>query len=336
MNPRLFFPLSFVILLLLIAGGLLVGAVDVSVTQVWLALTGGNADETARFIVIESRLPAILTAFLAGWGLGIGGLLMQTVLENPLAEPGILGVGAGASLGAAIALLLPGAAISGVLTAGGTLLTVTLALAGSLLVIAILAICSSALKSNVLVLIAGVMVSYLIGSCTNLLSFFSTDYGVQSFVFWGMGDFGMLSSERLIWLALAVFAGFIPLLFLFKQLDSLILGNEYATNLGVHVRTLRTLLLVLCGWMTAVVTAACGPISFIGLAAPHLARFILRRSNHAVLLPATALTGAALCLLTSLICHMPTSTSTLPVNSVTPLIGVPVMLALIFRRKSIR
>ena len=333
MNPRLFFPLSFVLLLLLMAGGLLVGAVEIPASQVWQVLAGGNTDGTARFIILESRLPALLTALFAGTALGTGGLLMQTVLENPLAEPGILGVGAGASLGAAIALLLPGAAIGGALTAGGTLLTVLLALAGSLSVIAILAICSSALRSNVLVLIAGVMVSYLIGSGTSLLSFFSTDYGVQSFVFWGMGDFGLLTSERLIWLAVAAGIGLLPLPFLAKPLDALLLGSDYAAALGVRVRMLRTLLLIVCGWLTAVVTAACGPITFIGLAAPHIARFVLRRSTHSLLLPATALTGATLCLLTSLICHLPSAQATLPINAVTPLIGVPVMLVLIFGKK---
>ncbi|MBQ7634226.1 MAG: iron ABC transporter permease [Bacteroidaceae bacterium] len=334
MRPTLFFSLSLLLVALLTAGGLLVGAVEISPADVWRAITGDGADESTRFIIFESRLPAACSALLCGLALGAGGLLMQTVLENPLAEPGILGVSAGASLGAAVALLLPGVAIGGALTAGGTLLTVSLALAGSLAVIAVLALCSAMLRSNVLVLIAGVMVSYLVGSATSLLAFRATDFGVQTFVFWGMGDFGALPSSRLAWLAVAVALGLIPLPFLAKSLDALLLGSDYAAALGIRVRPLRTGLLVVCGWLTAIVTAACGPISFIGLAAPHIARFLLHRSDHRTLLPGAALTGALLCLLTAIVCRLPAAGGTLPAAAVTPLIGVPVVLALILQRRA--
>ncbi len=341
MRRRYFFLLSLVIVVLLMVAGLLVGTVAFSAEQVWQALVGSGTSPTVRFIILESRLPAAVTALLAGAALGVGGLLMQTVLENPLAEPGILGVSAGASLGAAIALLLPGAALGGALTASGTLLTIALALTGSLGVIAILAACSAALRSNVMVLIAGVMVSYLVGSATALLAFYATDYGVQSYVFWGMGDFGALTSARLAWLAVAVIAGIAPLPLWAKQLDGLMLGSDYATTLGLPVRRLRTLLLVVCGWLTAVVTAACGPIAFIGLAAPHVARLILKRSDHATLIPAAAVSGSTLCLLTNLLCRLPahlfpnaTATTALPANAVTPIIGVPIVLWLILKQRN--
>ena len=313
---------------------MLVGAVDIAPREVVGALTGSGNDEVARTIVLESRLPAYITAVMAGIALGVGGLLMQTVLENPLAEPSVLGVSAGASLGAAIALLLPGVAIAGTLTAGGTWLTVVLALTGSLLVIALLAVCSILLRRNVLVLIAGVMVSYIVGSGTSLLAFYATDYGVQSYVFWGMGDFGQLSSERTLWFAIAVALGLLPLPLLTKWLDALLLGSDYASALGLRVRRVRTYLLVICGYLTAIVTAACGPIAFIGLAAPHAARFLLRRSHHALLLPATALTGMVLTLLTSFIAHLPSTGSTLPINAITPIMGVPVMMTLILKHRS--
>lgn len=334
MSRRLFFIFAPCLLLLLMATGLFVGSVPIGFEEVWKALSGGDCAPTAQYIIIESRMPSVITAALAGMALGVGGLLMQTVLANPLAEPGVLGVSAGASLGAALAILLPGAGISGALSAGGTLLTMLLAFIGSMLVIAILTVCSATLRSSIRVLIAGVMISYLVGSATTLLSFYATDYGVQSFAFWNMGDFGMLAFNRLPWFAVAVTIGLLPVLFLSKPLDALLLGHDYAASLGFNVRTVRTLMLVLCGWLTAVVTAFCGPVAFIGLAAPHIARFILRRSSHSTLIPATILVGALLTLCTSTLCHIPSSVA-LPVNAVTPFIGVPVVMFLIMRGKHV-
>lgn len=333
MKRRIFFPFALLVCLVLLAIGLCVGAADISLQDIAQVFFGNTTNETARFIILETRLPALLTALIAGIALSIGGLLMQTILENPLAEPGVLGVSAGASLGAAVSMLIPGIAIGGALTAGGTLLTVALSLIGSLVVIALLAVCSTIMRNNALVLIAGVMISYLVGSTTTLLAFYATDYGVQSFVFWGMGDFGQLSADRIGWFAVAVMLGMFPLLFLTKSLDALMLGGDYASALGIRVQTVRTLSLIVCGYLTAAVTAACGPIAFIGLAAPHAARFLLRRSDHATLLPATALCGMLLTLFTTIVCHLPAHAGTLPANAITPLIGVPVIVSLIVKRR---
>lgn len=333
MKRRIFFPLALFVCLLLFGIGLCVGSASISMRDIAQIFFGDATNEVARFIILESRLPALLTALIAGIALSIGGLLMQTILENPLAEPGVLGVSAGASLGAAASMLIPGIAIGGALTAGGTLLTATLSLMGSLVVIALLAVCSTIMRNNALVLIAGVMISFLIGSVTTLLAFYATDYGVQSFVFWGMGDFGQLTANRIGWFAIAVFFGMLPLLFLTKSLDALMLGGDYASALGIRVQTVRTLSLIVCGYLTAAVTASCGPIAFIGLAAPHAARFILRRSDHATLLPATALCGMVLTLFTTIVCHLPSKAGTLPANAITPLIGVPVIVSLIVKRR---
>ncbi len=336
MRPRIFFLLALLAIVALSIVSLLIGPAHVDMLTVWHALTGQGADDTASFIITESRLPRLLTALLAGASLGVGGLLMQTVLENPLAEPGILGISSGASLGAAIAMMLPGAYISGAITTGGTVTTIALALVGSLVVTALIAMASAALRSNLMVLITGIMISYLVGSLTSILSFYSTDYGVQTFILWGMGDFGTLPASRLSAYAIATLLTLLPLPLMSRHLDALTLGRDYATTLGINVGLQRTLLLIICGWLTATTTAACGPIAFIGLAAPHAARFILRRSNHSLLLPATALTGTLLTLTTSILCHLPQTFSdslstTLPINAVTPLIGVPVVIALIIR-----
>lgn len=325
--------ISLLLLPVLCLLSLLVGSVHISPAEVWAALMG-SSDETVRFIVTESRLPQMCTALLAGAALGVSGLVMQTLFSNPLADPSLLGVNSGASLGAAIALLafggsfaLGGAALSGVL------FTVGAAFVGACAVIALIALCSRWLTSNLSLLVAGVMLSFIISSVISLLSFYATSEGVRSFVVWGLGDFSGVSSSRLWIMSILVIVPVWGVRLCATSMNALLLGADYATNLGVNVKRVRTLLLILTGLLTAVVTALCGPISFIGLAVPHVSRMLLRTADHRKLLPAVFVMGADVALLSLILSHLPGEAGTLPIAAITPLLGAPVVLYILVKRR---
>ncbi len=324
--------LSLLLFVVLAALSLCVGSVPLSVGEVWRALCGGG-DELARFVIIETRLPQLFTAVLAGSALAVSGLVMQTLFANPLADPSLLGVNSGASLGAALSLLLMG---GGFTAAGvglsGTLLTVLCAFAGSCVVIALLTIGSRLLRGNLELLVTGVMLSFILSAIISLLSFYATADGVHSFVVWGLGNFSGVPLGRV---PLMVGLVVVPclLIYLFaNKLNALLLGEDYARNLGVNVQRTRTLLLLLTGILTAAVTALCGPISFIGLAVPHIARLLLRTSNQRRLLPVTFIMGANVALFSLIVSQLPGERGTLPLAAITPLIGVPVVVYILLRR----
>lgn len=325
--------ISLLLLPVLCLLSLLVGSVHISPAEVWAALMG-SSDETVRYIVTESRLPQMCTALLAGAALGVSGLVMQTLFSNPLADPSLLGVNSGASLGAAIALLafggsfaLGGAALSGVL------FTVGAAFVGACAVIALIALCSRWLTSNLSLLVAGVMLSFIISSVISLLSFYATSEGVRSFVVWGLGDFSGVSSSRLWLMSILVIVPVCGVRLCATSMNALLLGADYATNLGVNVKRVRTLLLILTGLLTAVITALCGPISFIGLAVPHVSRMLLRTADHRKLLPAVFVMGADVALLSLILSHLPGEAGTLPIAAITPLLGAPVVLYILVKRR---
>lgn len=325
--------LPLILLLLLLPLSLLTGSVALSPGEVWQALTRQAGEESAAwFVVWQSRLPAALTAVCSGAALALSGLVMQTLFANPLADPSLLGVNSGASLGAAVALLACGGGIAawGV---GGVIFTVAASFAGAAIVIALLVAISRLLRGTLALLVAGVMLNFAIGSVISLLSFFATEAGVHSFVIWGMGDFGGLSMERLPLYALLTLVPATALWLYARRLNALLLGPDYAANLGVAVRPTRTQLLLLTGLLTAAVTAACGPIGFIGLAVPHIARLMGHTADHRRLIPATALLGADVALLALILSHLPGERGTLPLAAITPLIGVPVVISILLRRR---
>ncbi len=326
-----YFPLLLLPLLIVLC--LMSGSADLSVAEIGrVLLCGSDNGSTAAFIVYNIRLPEILTALLAGSALAAAGLVMQTIFGNPLADPSLLGVNAGAGLGAAIAmLLLSGSITAGTLVLSGYLLTIIAACIGATAVIMLLIFFSSLFRSNLHLLVAGVMVSFIASSLISILSYYSTAQGVQSYIYWGMGDFSGATGERLLLLSLIVVIASSLLLLRSKALNALLLGRRYATNLGINVRRERTGLLFVAGLLCAVVTALCGPIAFIGLAAPHFARLFHRTSNHRTLLPFTLLWGADTALLATLLTHIPGETL-LPINAITPLLGVPIVLYLLMRR----
>lgn len=324
--------LPFALLLLLVVASLLWGTTDIAPTDVWKALTGdSDAASATTYIVCHLRLPALLTALLCGTALAAAGLVMQTVFANPLADPSLLGVNAGAGLGAAVAMLWLGGSVTGTaFSLSGSVLTIAAACIGAGAVIALLLFFSTLFRSNLRLLIAGVMVSFAASSLITVMSYFASESGLQSYVLWGMGHFTGLDGATLLLLFIIVGACLIILLCRVKVLNALLLGTDYAANLGISVRTSRTLLLLLAGLLSAIVTALCGPISFIGLAAPHVARFVHRTADHRLLLPLTLLWGADIALLAMLCTQLPNGV-VLPLNAITPLFGVPIVLALIVR-----
>ena len=285
------------------------------------------------FIILGSRLPQALTALLAGSALTVAGLLLQTAFRNPLAGPSILGITSGAGLGVALVMLLLGGTISFAgFSAGGYVAVLIGALAGSLAVMALLLLFSVWLKSDLMLLIAGIMTGYLTSSVVTLLNYLSSAEGIQSFTMWGMGSFGSVSRDQLPVFSIAIGIGLLLSILLVKPLNIILLGENYARNLGISMQWVRNMLLVATGVLTSVVTAFCGPIGFIGLAVPHISRMIFRTSDHRIMIPGCILAGAVTGLLCNLLCTLPRD-MILPLNGVTPLIGVPVILYVIFKKR---
>lgn len=296
-----------------------------------------SGDEVIHYNILwKSRLPQAITALVAGAGLAVSGLQMQTVFRNPLAGPSVLGISNGASLGVAFVVLLSGqiggVALSRLGLIGNAALTVA-AIGGSLAVMALIAWVSQKVRGSVTLLIIGVMIGYLATAIIGVLKFFSAEEDIRAYVVWGLGSFARVSGDQ-VWLFVALMAVLLPLsMLLVKQMNLLLLGDGYARNLGLNVKRSRLLVICSSGMLVAIVTAYCGPVMFIGLAVPHLCRALLRTSDHRVLMPGTLLTGAALALLCNLIARMPGFEGALPVNSVTALVGAPVVASVLFKRR---
>lgn len=328
-------------ILLLFALNLTLGSVEIAVADVVrvLAGNGSEANRVAETIVLRSRLPQALTAIMAGAGLAVSGLLMQTAFHNPLAGPSVLGISSGASLGVAFVVLLSGSvggvALSRMGAVGSVAMTIA-AICGALAIMGLIAFTASRVRGNVTLLIMGVMIGYIANAVIGVLKFFSAEEDIRAFVIWGLGSFARVSGgESMVFVVLMLCLLPLPFL-LVKTLNLMLLGDAYARNLGLDIRTARLRVIVCSGVLVAVVTAYCGPIVFLGLAVPHLCRGIFRTSNHAVLLPATLLAGASLALLCSLIARLPGFEGALPVNSVTALIGAPVVMWVLMRKQKHR
>lgn len=321
--------LIVVLIVVLFALNLFVGAVSIPWTDTLTVLTGGTVDNVAwTYIILDSRLPSAVTALLCGAALAAAGLILQTTFRNPLAGPGIFGVSSGASLGVALVLLLPAARLS-LPALGLSLLTLVGAFVGAIAVLIIILAFAGVVRSNVMLLIIGIMTGYVASSAISLLNFFATDRGVHSYIIWGLGSFGGVTTERLPFFVVVCVLGLLAALLLVKPLNALLLGERYARNLGVNIRAVRIILLAVTGLLTAVTTAYCGPVAFIGLAVPHVARLLLATDDHRRLLPATMLCGSAAALLCNLLCVLPGDGGLLPLNAVTPLLGAPVIVYII-------
>mgnify|MGYP000262579288 FL=1 len=322
-------------ILLLFGLNLTTGSVQIPFTDVLDILCGRFAGkESWQYIILENRLPQALTALLCGASLSVCGLMLQTAFRNPLAGPDVFGISSGAGLGVALVMLLLGGTVStSLFTVSGFLAILTAAFLGAITVTALILFLSTLVRNSVLLLIVGIMVGYVSSSAVSLLNFFASEEGVKSYMVWGMGNFGGVSMSHIPLFSLLCLVGITAALLLVKPLNILLLGPQYAESLGISTRRLRNLLLLIVGLLTAITTAFCGPISFIGLAIPHIARLLFRTDNHQVLLPGTILTGAAIALLCNFICFLPGEMGVIPLNAVTPLIGAPVIIYVIIQRQ---
>ena len=301
---------------------LCLGTVHIPFRDVVASLSGtGASRESWDFIIHESRLPSAVTALLAGASLAASGLMLQTAFRNPLAGPDILGINGGAGLGVALVMLLFGGNLTmGNLTLGGSVSVIIGAFAGAIAVTALVLYLSTKLKNPVMLLIMGVMVSYLTSAMISLLNFFSTAEGVHSYTMWGMGNFGGVSLAQLKVFCPVVAVGLAIAVSLIKPLNALLLGDMYWLLLSTSL-------------LVAIITAYCGPVAFIGLAVPHIARMLLQSSNHRSLMPLTILCGAVIALLCNLLSSIPGDRGLIPLNAITPAIGAPVILYVLLKQR---
>ena len=316
---------------------LVLGSVSIPLRAVWNILWGtGNESVIWQNIIWKSRVPQALTALVAGAGLSVSGLQMQTVFRNPLAGPSVLGISSGASMGVAFVVLLSGSlggvALSKLGFMGEIALTIA-AIAGSLSIMALIVFVSQKVRGNVTLLIIGVMIGYIANAVIGVLKFFSVEEDIRAYVIWGLGSFARVSGDQMT-LFICIMVVLLPLSFLLvKTLNLLLLGDAYARNLGLNIKRARLLVITCSGVLVAIVTAYCGPIIFLGLAVPHLCRGMFRTSDHRILMPASLLAGASLALVCNLIARMPGFEGALPVNSVTALVGAPVVMSVLFNKR---
>ena len=316
---------------------LLLGSVSIPFKEVWQILWGNShGNEIWYNIIWKSRIPQALTALVAGAGLSVSGLQMQTVFRNPLAGPSVLGISSGASMGVAFVVLLSGTlggvALSKIGIMGEIALTLS-AIIGSLSVMALIIFVSQKVKGNVTLLIIGVMVGYVANAVIGVLKYFSVEEDIRAYVIWGLGSFARVSGNQMT-LFVSIMLVLLPVSFLLvKTLNLLLLGDAYARNLGLNIKRARLQVITCSGVLVAIVTAYCGPIIFLGLAVPHLCRSLFRTSDHRILMPASLLMGGAMALVCNLIARMPGFEGALPVNSVTALVGAPVVISVLFNKR---
>ena len=323
-----------VLIALLFVLNILVGSVAIPAEDVVRIIFGDDeaVKPSWRFIILQSRLPQALTATLAGSALAVSGLMLQTAFRNPLAGPSVFGINSGAGLGVALVMLWLGGSFSaGSVSVTGFVAVLAAAFMGAMAVMMVIFLFSTMVRNSVMLLIIGIMIGYISNSAISLLNFFATDEGVRSYMVWGMGSFSGVSTQMLPWFSLVTVAALFAALLLIKPLNALMLGDRYAENLGVNIIRVRNWLLVITGLLTAIVTAFCGPVAFIGLAVPHIARLLFHTDNHRLLMPATMLTGAFVAQLCNVLCFLPGTLGVIPLNAVTPLIGAPVIIYVILR-----
>ena len=321
-----FFLLSIAVLLLFVAD-LLLGSVSFSVRELF-------ATDMGRNILLAFRLPKAYTALISGSALALCGLQMQTLFRNPLADPYILGVSSGAGLG--VALYIMGITVWGVERNSllQSLGSAGAALLGAFAVTLLIFYVSKRVKGNLTLLIFGVMIGYIASAVVSLLQYASNAHALKAYVLWTMGSFAALDSIQLIILTILIVAGAVMAVLNIKDLNAILPGEEYALSLGLNIKHIRNKILISTTLLAGAVTAFCGPIGFLGIAVPHIARFCFKDANHRVLVPASALLGASVTLLADTLSELPGSGSIIPINTMAALLGIPVIIAILFRRGS--
>ena len=337
-NKRIIYGIAAIIILgiVLFVLNLFVGSTSIPCKDVLkVLLQGGDDNSFITKIILNLRLPHAITALMAGAALAVSGLLMQTLFRNPLADPSMLGISSGASLGVGVVTILTGAVTGVAMSAFEWWSTIGVSLAafiGAVLVLFVMLAFSARVKNITTLIIIGLMIAYLAGSLTDILRFIGRKEDIHAFLIWGMGSFAVESSKILIF-SISIIIGLIATFFLSKNLNILLLGEMYAENLGINIRRNSVTIILVSGYLTAIVTAYCGPIAFIGLAIPHIARFVFKSSDHRLLIPATMLIGMDMALFCNLIADLPWFGINLPINAVTAFIGAPVVISVIMKNK---
>lgn len=331
------FSILSVLLIVFFLFNISLGSVYIPLQKIFAILTGSFSDKQSwTTIIINFRLPKAITAVLVGSGLSVCGLLMQTLFRNPLAGPFVLGISSGASLG--VALLILGSSVFGsfFLTTNFTTWSTPIAASlGSFLVLFAVIIAANKVKNTMSILIIGLMFGSLTSAIISIFSYFSEATQIQQYLFWSFGSLGNLSWNEIIVFFIIYCFGILGTILVIKPLNSFLLGENYAKSLGINVKKNRTIILVITSVLTGVITAFSGPIAFVGLAVPHIARMLFTSSNHKILLPAVAIIGAIVLLICDSISQLPTSEFTLPINAITSLFGAPIVIWLLVRKKKI-
>ena len=332
---RISFLILFIALVISVLVNISLGSVEIPFSDTFDAILGGTLSNASwHYIIWDYRIPKALTAILAGAGLSLSGLLMQTLFRNPLAGPFVLGISSGASLGAA--LLIMGASLFSGFSTFLLAHNISLAIAasiGSFAVLLLIMMVANRVKDTMALLIIGLMFGSITTAVVSVLSYFTTSEKLQQYVYWSFGSLGNLSWAQLALLASIVGLGVVFSVFAIKGLNGLLLGENYAKSLGIHLKKLRYLVIIVTGLLAGSITAFAGPIAFIGLAVPHLTRQIFDTTDHKILVPAVLIYGAILMLLCDTLAQLPNSASVLPINAVTSIIGAPVVIWLLVRKK---
>ena len=321
-------------LILLLFTDLVLGSVILPFKEILAAITGGDAPQYVTDIVLSSRIPKIITAMLAGVALSICGLQMQTLFKNPLADPFILGISSGAGLG--VALFVMGFSAFGISLTSSIVTNIGIVSAawiGALAVTVVVLIVSSRLKESISLLVFGIMLGSAASAIISLTQYFSNSIELKSYTLWTMGSFSGLTSSQVLILFLLVAAGLAVSVYNIKDLNALLSGETYARSLGVDIQRVRRRILIVTTILAGGVTAFCGPIGFVGIAVPHIARMVFKDANHKILVPATALIGAVVMVFADTVSQLPGQSGILPINTVSALIGLPFIFAIILKRK---
>lgn len=329
-STTLFIILSLLLVILFVLD-LLIGSVHIPLRDILGALFGGDVDASTRLIVLDIRLIKAIVAILTGMALSVSGLQMQTLFRNPLAGPYVLGISSGTSLGVALFILgmpLLGIATNSTMSSIGTAGAAWL---GSALILAFVASVSTRIKDIMVILILGMMISSGVSAVVQILQYLSNEEALKSFVIWTMGSLGDVTTNQLHLMLPAVLLGLVVSVAVIKPLNLLLLGEQYARTMGLNVRRSRYLIFLSTTLLAGTVTAFCGPIGFVGLAIPHIARMLFSNADHRILLPASALCGAV----TLLICDIVSKSLTLPINTITALLGIPIVIWVVIRNKTI-
>ena len=336
-NYSVHFILLSVLLVILFFVNVSLGSVSIPIKDIFSTLIGGApSKESWEIIILNFRLPKAITAILVGSGLSICGLLMQTLFRNPLAGPFVLGISSGASLG--VAILILGSSFLGGVLISTTLSNWSLPIAASLgafLVLTAVIIAANRVRNIMSILIIGLMFGSLTSALISVLAYFSQAEQIQQYLFWSFGSLGNLSWSEISVFAFIYFIGILGSLTIIKPLNSFLLGENYAKSLGINIKRNRNIILLITSILAGVITAFSGPIAFVGIAVPHIAKLLFTTSNHKILIPAVALLGGIILLICDAIAQLPTSEFTLPINAITSLFGAPVVIWLLIRKKKI-